>query len=160
MEFKIREAKPEECTVVGDFIRAIAAYEKMSDEVIWSDEQLYNELFVEKNASVVFGEEDGIIVGFALYFFNYSTFVGKKGLYVEDVFVLEDYRKKGYGKQFFKYLAQVAIDKNCGRMEWICLDWNQPSIDFYTKKLHATPLSDWTVYRLHEDQLTEVAQLP
>lgn len=159
MNFKIRPAQSEECHLVGEFIRAIAAYEKMSDDVIWTDEQLYNELFIEKNASVVFGEEDGKIVGFALYFFNYSTFVGKKGLYIEDVFILEEYRKKGYGKEFFKYLAQVAIEKNCGRMEWICLDWNQPSIDFYTQKLHATPLDEWTVYRLSEKQLSTLANL-
>lgn len=159
MSFIIRPAKPEECSIVGSYIRAIAAYEKMSDQVIWSDEQLYNELFVEKNATVVFGEEDGKIVGFALYFFNYSTFVGKKGLYVEDVFVLEEYRKNGYGKQFFKYLAQVAIDKNCGRMEWICLDWNQPSIDFYTKRLGAIPMDEWTVYRLSEDKIKAVATM-
>ncbi|SJZ94673.1 GNAT family N-acetyltransferase [Anaerorhabdus furcosa] len=159
MSFNIRIAKEEECSIIGQYIRNIAAYEKMSDQVIWTDEQLYNELFVEKNAYVVFGEEDGNIVGFALYFFNYSTFVGKKGLYVEDVFVLEEYRKKGYGKQFFKYLAQVAVDKNCGRMEWICLDWNQPSIDFYTKRLGATPMDEWTVYRLTEDKIKEVAAM-
>lgn len=159
MSFVIREVKEEECSIVGDFIRHIATYEKMSDQVIWTDEQLFNELFVEKNAYVVFGEEDGNIVGFALYFFNYSTFVGKKGLYVEDVFVLEEYRKKGYGKQFFKYLAQVAVEKNCGRMEWICLDWNQSSIDFYTKRLGAISMDEWTVYRLTEDKIKEVANM-
>lgn len=159
MSFVIREVKEEECSIVGDFIRHIAVYEKMSDQVIWTDEQLYNELFIEKNARVVFGEEDGKIVGFALYFFNYSTFVGKKGLYVEDVFVLEEYRKKGYGKLFFKYLAQVAVEKNCGRMEWICLDWNQSSIDFYTKRLGAISMDEWTVYRLTEDKIKEVANM-
>ncbi|MEG0403569.1 GNAT family N-acetyltransferase [Anaerorhabdus sp.] len=159
MSFNIRIAREDECSIIGQYIRNIAEYEKMSDQVIWTDEQLYNELFVEKNAYVVFGEEDGNIVGFALYFFNYSTFVGKKGLYVEDVFVLEEYRKKGYGKEFFKYLAQVAVDKNCGRMEWICLDWNQPSIDFYTKRLGAIPMDEWTVYRLTEEKIKDVANM-
>jgi GNAT superfamily N-acetyltransferase len=159
MSFNIRIAREDECSIIGQYIRNIAEYEKMSDQVIWTDEQLYNELFVEKNAYVVFGEEDGNIVGFALYFFNYSTFVGKKGLYVEDVFVLEEYRKKGYGKEFFKYLAQVAVDKNCGRMEWICLDWNQPSIDFYTKRLEAIPMDEWTVYRLTEEKIKDVANM-
>lgn len=154
----IRQAKEADCKEIGNLIKLMAEYEKMTDEVIWDEKTLYNELFVEKNAHVLIGEIDDKIIGFALYFFNFSTFIGRKGLYLEDLFVKEEYRKSGYGKQFFKELATIAKEKNCGRMEWVCLNWNQPSIDFYTKKLNATPMSEWTVYRLTEDQFDDVVE--
>lgn len=155
--FEIRQATEKDCAVVGQFIRYIAAYEKMSDEVIWSDETLYHELFVERNAEVLLGIEDQEVVGFALYFFNFSTFVGRKGLYLEDLFIKEEHRKKGYGKAFFHRLAEIAIERNCGRMEWVCLNWNQPSIDFYLS-MDAIPMKDWTTYRLTEDKIKKLIQ--
>ena len=101
---------------------------------------------------MVFGEEDGIIVGFALFFHNFSTFVGHKGLYLEDLFVLPEKRGLGYGKALLQHLAKLALERHCGRMEWVCLDWNQPSIDFY-KSIGAVPMEDWTIYRLTEEKM-------
>ena len=98
--------------------------------------------------------ENGKEIGFALYFHNFSTFVGKGGLYLEDIFILPEYRGKGYGKAVFRYLIQKAKELDCGRIEWCCLDWNKPSIEFY-KSLGAKPLDEWTIYRLSHDKLTE-----
>ena len=156
MMFQIRNAERKDCAIIGELIRAMAIYEKLADKIIWDQKTLEYELFEEKNAYVLLGEEDGQIIGFALYFFNFSTFVGRKGLYLEDLFIQEAFRKKGYGKQFFRHLAKIALDHHCGRMEWVCLDWNQPSIDFYIKKVHAQPMKDWTVYRLNEDQFENI----
>lgn len=107
MGFTIRQAQPEDCATIGRFIRLIAEYEKMSDEVVWDDATLYDQLFVEHRAEVLLGEEDGQVVGFALYFHNFSTFVGRKGLYLEDLYVLQEKRGRGYGKAFFKRLARL-----------------------------------------------------
>ena len=109
MGFTIRQAQPEDCATIGRFIRLIAEYEKMSDEVVWDDATLYDQLFVERRAEVLLGEEDGQVVGFALYFHNFSTFVGRKGLYLEDLYVLQEKRGRGYGKAFFKRLAEIAV---------------------------------------------------
>ena len=96
-------------------------------------------------------------IGFALFFHNFSTFVGRAGLYVEDVYIMPEYRKKGYGKAVFKKLAQIAVERGCGRMEWSCLNWNKPSIDFYTH-IGAVPMSEWTVYRLTKDKIKKLAE--
>lgn len=104
-----------------------------------------------------FAVEDGKEIGFALYYFNFSTFVGRSGLYLEDVFIKEEYRHKGYGKAILKRLADIVVDLKCGRMEWVCLNWNRPSIDFYTS-IGAKPMSDWTTYRLDEEDIRRLSQ--
>lgn len=146
---KIRFAKPNETSIILSFIQKLATYEKLEHEVIATQETLYESLFVRQEAEVIFAEESDEIVGFALFFHNFSTFVGRKGLYLEDLFVLPEKRGKGYGKALLQHLAQIALQRNCGRMEWVCLDWNQPSIQFY-KSIGAEPMEDWTIYRLTE----------
>lgn len=154
--FNIRPAKSEETSLVLEFIKKLAAYEKCSDEVIADEATLYQSLFVEKAAEVIFAEEDGVVIGFALFFHNFSTFVGRKGLYLEDIFIIPEKRGLGYGKAILKYLADIAIERNCGRMEWICLDWNTPSMAFY-RSIGAIPLDEWTVQRMTEDVVKEFA---
>ena len=133
--------------LILDFIRQLAIYEKMEDEVVATEELLNEWIFDKKVAEVIFVLEDGVEVGFALFFHNFSTFLGKAGIYLEDLFVKPEYRGKGYGKALIKKLAEIAVERGCGRLEWSCLDWNQPSIDFYLS-LGATPMDGWTVYRL------------
>ncbi|HCY06397.1 MAG TPA: GNAT family N-acetyltransferase [Erysipelotrichaceae bacterium] len=152
---KIIEAKPEDCKIIGDFIKYIAEYEKLLDEVIWDEETLYKELFIDNRAKVLLGKVNDEVVGFVLYFYNFSTFVGRKGLYLEDFYIKKKHRKKGYGKMFFKKLLEIARDNNCGRMEWVCLNWNKTAIDFY-KSLNAKPMDEWTTYRLEEHQFEEL----
>lgn len=156
MSYTIRNARQDEVQLVYQFIYDLAIYERMEQEMITSPDHLHQALFVHHQAEVIFLEEDQVPVGFALFFHNFSTFLGQQGLYLEDLFVYPAYRGKGYGKALFLYLAQLAVERGCGRMEWSCLDWNTPSIEFY-RSLGATPMSDWTVYRLTESQLKEVA---
>lgn len=153
----IRNANENDTPLILSFIKQLSVYEKLPHEVSATVEILHKSLFVEKNAKVVFILEDGKEVGLALYFYNFSTFTGKKGLYLEDLFVLEEYRGKGYGKKLLAYLADIAIKEDCSRFEWIVLDWNTPSIEFY-KSLKAFPLSDWTVFRLQKEDLTNLAK--
>lgn len=155
-KFNIRPAKPEETSLVLEFIKKLAAYEKCSNEVVADEATLYQSLFVEKAAEVLFAEEDGVVIGFALFFHNFSTFVGRKGLYLEDIFIIPEKRGLGYGKAILKHLADIAIERNCGRMEWICLDWNTPSLAFY-RSIGAIPLDEWTVQRMTEDVVKEFA---
>lgn len=154
VSFQIRPAVREDSATIFQLIRAIADYEKMSGEVEGNAAQVEKTLFDEKQAECLIAEENGVPVGFALYFFNYSTFKTKHGLYLEDLFVYPQHRKKGYGKALLMELCRIAKQKHCGRMEWSCLDWNEPSIQFY-KSLGARPMSEWTVYRLGEDQIQE-----
>ena len=156
-KFTIRPAQPEETGLVLEFIKKLAAYEKCSDEVIADEATLYQSLFVEKSAEVVFAEEDGVVIGFALFFHNFSTFVGRKGLYLEDLFIIPEKRGLGYGKAILKYLANIAVERNCGRMEWICLDWNTPSLAFY-RSIGAFPLDEWTVQRMTEERVKAFAK--
>lgn len=155
--FTIRPAQPEETGLVLEFIKKLAAYEKCSDEVVADEATLYQSLFVEKSAEVVFAEEDGVVIGFALFFHNFSTFVGRKGLYLEDLFIIPEKRGLGYGKAILKYLAGIAVERNCGRMEWICLDWNTPSLAFY-RSIGAFPLDEWTVQRMTEERVKAFAK--
>ena len=155
--FTIRPAQPEETSLVLEFIKKLAAYEKCSDEVVADEATLYQSLFVEKAAEVVFAEEDGVVIGFALFFHNFSTFVGRKGLYLEDLFIRPEKRGLGYGKAILKYLAEIAVERNCGRMEWICLDWNTPSLAFY-RSIGAFPLDEWTVQRMTEERVKAFAK--
>ena len=152
----IRPAKPEEAGRVLELINRLAVYEKCANEVVADEATLYHSLFVEKSAEVVFAEEDGAIVGFALFFHNFSTFVGRKGLYLEDLFIIPEKRGLGYGKALLKYLARIAVERNCGRMEWICLDWNKPALSVY-HSIGAVPMSEWTVQRLDESTLKAFA---
>ncbi len=154
--FAIRKARENETSDVLRFIRLLADYEKLADEVEATEETLRQSLFVRHEAEVVFAEVGGKKIGFALYFFNFSTFVGRKGLYLEDLFVLPEHRGHGYGKALLKYLAATALEQHCGRMEWVCLDWNRPSIDFYLS-IGAKPMSNWTIYRLAEQALSDFA---
>ena len=153
----IRPARPDEAGLVLDFIKRLAVYEKCADDVVADEATLRHSLFVEHAAEVVFAEENGTVVGFALFFHNFSTFVGRKGMYLEDLFVLPEKRGRGYGKALLKYVAKLAVERNCGRMEWICLDWNESALSVY-RSMGAEPLSDWTVQRLDEQALKRFAE--
>jgi len=155
-KFEIRPAKPNEAGLILDFIKQLAEYEKCSDEVVAEEATIYHSIFVEKAAEVVFAEEDGVVIGFALFFHNFSTFVGRKGLYLEDLFIIPEKRGLGYGKTILKYLADIAVERNCGRMEWICLDWNAPSLAFY-RSIGAVPMDEWTVQRMTEGVMKRIA---
>ena len=139
------------------FIKQLAEYEEMLDEVVATEELLNEWLFDKKVAEVIFVLEDDVEVGFALFFHNFSTFLGRGGIYLEDLFVKPQYRGKGYGKGLIKKLAQIAVERGCGRLEWWCLDWNKPSIDFYLS-LGAEPMDDWTVYRISGDVLQNLGK--
>ena len=155
--FEIRYATEKDAALILEFIRGIAEYEKMSDEVVATEELLQEWIFEKKKAEVIFAVENGVEVGFALFFHNFSTFVGRAGLYLEDLFVKVEHRGKGYGKALLKELARIAVERGCGRMDWVCLDWNQPSIDFY-RSLGAVPMDEWTIYRLTGDTLKAAAE--
>ena len=159
MENKLtfRYAVRKDISLILQFIRDLAEYEKLLDEVVADEATLEEWIFDQKKAEVIFAMEKGKEVGFALFFHNFSTFLGRAGLYLEDLFVLPEYRGKGYGKQILQKLAAIAVQRKCGRLEWWCLDWNQSSIDFYLS-LGAEPLSDWTVYRFSGDTLQDLAQ--
>ena len=156
-KLSFREAEEKDCGLILFFIRELAAYEKMLDEVVATEELLSDWLFHKHSAEVIFACEDGKEVGFALFFHNFSTFVGRAGLYLEDLYVLPEYRGRGYGKALLKRLAAIAVERGCGRMEWVCLDWNQPSIDFY-RSLGARPMDEWTVYRVAGESLEQLAR--
>ena len=157
MKPAFRLAEEADVGLILQFIRALADYEKMLDQVVADEAGLKEQLFEKKQAEVIFALEEGKEVGFALFFHNFSTFLGRSGLYLEDLFVLSEYRGKGYGKALLAKLAQIALERGYGRMEWSCLDWNQPSIDFY-KSLNACPMDEWTVYRLTGKTLQDMAQ--
>ncbi len=156
-KLSFRFATAEDCGKILFFIRELASYEKMSDEVIATEELLREWLFEKHIAEVIFACADGKEIGFALFFHNYSTFLGRAGIYLEDLYILPEYRGKGYGKAMLKELARIAVERRCGRLEWWCLDWNQPSIDFYLS-LGAEPMNDWTVYRITGDTLKKLAE--
>lgn len=155
-ELSFRFAERKDISLIMHFIKALADYEKMLELVVATEEGLEYWIFDQKKAEVLFAIEDGKEIGFALFFYNFSTFLGRSGLYLEDLFVNQECRGKGYGKAILKKLAQIAIERGCGRLEWWCLDWNQPSIDFY-KSLGAEPMEDWTVYRIAGETLMELA---
>lgn len=152
-----RGACPEDTALILRFIRELAAYEQLEDQVVADEETLRRWIFEKKGAEVLFVLEDGREVGFALYFHNFSTFLGRSGVYLEDLFVLPEYRGRGYGKALLCRLAAIAKEEGCGRLEWWCLDWNKPSIDFY-KSMGAEPMEDWTVYRVAGETLDKLAE--
>ena len=151
-----RPAEEKDTALLLTFIRALADYEHMLDDVVATEEILSDWLFERRVAEAFFAVEDGVEVGFALYFHNFSTFLGRGGIYLEDLFVLPEHRGKGYGKAILTRLAQIARERGCGRLEWACLDWNKPSIDFYLS-LGAKPMDEWTVYRVSGEALTQLA---
>ena len=159
MENKLtfRYAVRKDIPLILQFIRDLAEYEKLLDEVVADEATLEEWIFDQEKAEVIFAMKEGKEIGFALFFHNFSTFLGRAGLYLEDLFVLPEYRGKGYGKQILQKLAAIAVQRKCGRLEWWCLDWNQSSIDFYLS-LGAEPMSDWTVYRISGDILQDLAQ--
>ncbi len=156
-ELTFRYAKRTDSALILRFIKALAEYEKMLDEVIADESAIEEWIFDKQKAEVIFAIADGREVGFALFFHNFSTFLGRAGIYLEDLFVFPEYRGKGYGKALLKRLASIAVERKCGRLEWWCLDWNQPSIEFYLS-LGAEPMSDWTVYRITGDTLLELSK--
>ena len=156
-QFTFRNAERKDTALILQFIKDLAAYEKMSDEVVADTATLEKWIFDEKKAEVIFALEDEKEIGFALFFHNFSTFLGRAGIYLEDLYVMPEYRGKGYGKALLKKLASIAVERGCGRLEWWCLDWNKPSIDFYLS-LGAEPMSDWTVYRIAGDTLKKLAE--
>lgn len=157
-QMRFRFAEEKDTALILRFIKALAEYERMSDQVVATEALLREWIFEKKKAEVLFVLEGTKEVGFALFFHNFSTFLGKAGIYLEDLYVLPEYRGKGYGKGLLKKLARITLERGCGRLEWSCLDWNQPSIDFYLS-LEAKPMTDWTVYRLTGDTLRHMAEV-
>ena len=154
---RFRFAKREDTPLILDFIKELAEYEKMSEEVV-ADERILSEwIFDKQKAEVIFAIENGKEVGFALFFHNFSTFLGRAGIYLEDLFVKPEYRKRGHGKALICELARIAKSRGCGRLELSCLDWNAPSIDFYLS-LGATKMDDWTIYRFTGKSLENLAK--
>lgn len=154
--FTIRFAAEEECPLILKFIKELADYENLLNEVVATEEILKESIFINKKAQVVFGELNGEPVSFALFFNNFSTFLGRAGVYLEDLYVKPEYRNKGIGKIMLSFLGKVAKDNNYGRVEWWCLDWNKSSIEFY-KKMGAIPMDEWTVFRVTGENLDKLA---
>lgn len=157
-KFIIRTATIDDTALILTFIKELADYEKLLDEVVATEETLKDSLFGDTaHAKVIIGEYEGKPVSFALYFHNFSTFLGRPGIYLEDLYVQPQLRGKGLGKILLGYLANLAIELNCGRLEWWVLDWNQPAIDFYSA-LGAQPMDEWTVNRVSGEALNKLAQ--
>jgi len=154
--FIIRSAERNDVPAILGFIRELAEYENMLDDVVATEALLDEWIFDKGKAEVILAEVDGIPVGFALFFHNFSTFLGRAGIYLEDLYIQPAHRGKGYGKAMLRRLAAIAVERGCGRLEWCCLDWNKPSIDFYLS-LGAQPMDDWTIYRMAGSRLAEFA---
>jgi len=153
----LRFAEEKDIAIILEFIRGLAEYEHLLDKVEIKEADLKKYLFEKKMIEVIIGEYDGTPAGFALFFHNFSTFLGKPGIFIEDIYVKPEFRNKGLGKFFFSFLAKIAIERNCGRMEWSCLNWNKPSIEFY-KNQGAQPLDEWTIYRITGDGINRLAE--
>ncbi len=153
-----RNATESDTALILTFIRALADYEKMFDDVTATEEGLREWIFEKQKAEVIFAVKDNKEIGFALFFNNFSTFLGKAGIYLEDLFVFPEYRGNGYGKALLKELAKITVERKCGRLEWQCLNWNAPSIDFYLS-LNARPMSEWKTYRLAGETLLNLADV-
>ncbi|MBD3831661.1 MAG: GNAT family N-acetyltransferase [Arcobacter sp.] len=157
MSITIREATPKDSQNIFDFIMELAIYEKAPNEVKTTVNEIKKSLFSSNaTAKALICEENGVAIGFAVYFYNYSTWLGKKGIYLEDLYVSESKRKRGAGKALLKYLAQKAVEENCGRFEWSCLDWNTPSREFY-ESFGAVAKTEWIGYRLEGKNLEKFA---
>jgi GNAT superfamily N-acetyltransferase len=156
-KISVRDAQIEDAPLLLEFIRALADYEGLLEQVEADEDDLRKTIFTGKGAEVLIAEYDGKAAGYALFFHNYSTFKGKAGLYIEDLFVKPEFRGKGLGKALFRHIARLADRRGCGRLEWSCLDWNTPSIDFY-KHLGAVPMCDWTGFRITDDNFNLLAE--
>lgn len=157
-QITLRLAKEQDIPTILQFINGLAEYEKLADQVVATEQKLKETLFGEKRyAEVIIAEYQQQQAGFALFFHNYSTFLAKPGIYLEDLFVLPEFRGKGIGKQLLSYLALLAVERNCGRLEWSVLDWNQPAIDFYQAQ-GATLLHDWRINRVTGTELIALAK--
>ena len=155
-ETQIREASERDVPLILSSIRELAEYEKLSREVVATEEEVRESLFAGRRyAEVLIAEHDGAPAGFALFFHNFSTFLGKPGIYLEDVYVRPEFRGTGIGRQLLVKLAHLALERGCGRLEWSVLDWNEPSIGFY-RQLGAVAMEDWTVYRVSGDALRKL----
>ena len=152
-----RFAATEDCGIILQLIKELADYENMLSEVIATEELLEEWIFRQKKAEVILADLDGEVIGYALFFHNFSTFLGRAGIYLEDLYIRPPYRGSGRGKALLRHLAQVAVERGCGRLEWWCLNWNKPSIDFYLS-LEAEPMDEWTVYRLTGRTLENLAK--
>ena len=157
LNLTFRQAQREDCALVLEFVHALAKYERLEHEVAATAELFEEWLFDKHAAEVFFAVVDGKEVGFTLFFTNFSTFLGRGGMYLEDIFVLPEYRNRGIGKAIFRELARICVVRGYGRLDWACLDWNTPSIDFYLS-MGAKPLDDWTIYRLQDDNISAVAE--
>lgn len=155
-ELTFRYATESDVSKILYFIKELAAYEKMLDEVVATEELLREQIFEQKKAEVILAIENGAEIGFALFFHNFSTFLGRSGVYLEDLYVKPECRGKGYGKAILKELARIAVERGCGRLEWSCLDWNKPSINFYLS-LDAEPMKNWMIYRVAGETLNKLA---
>lgn len=157
LNFAIRAASGADVAVILSFIKKLADYEKLANEVVATEELLRETLFgARRTAEVALGYFNNEPVGFVLFFHNYSTFLGKPGLYIEDLFVDEAFRRRGFGAALLRHVARLAMERNCGRLEWSVLDWNEPAIGFY-RKLGAVPMSEWTVFRVTGSNLLKLA---
>ena len=155
--FEIRSATPADVPVVLSFIRKLAEYERLAHEAVATEDLLRKTLFgARRTAEVAIGYFEQQPVGFVLFFHNYSTFLGRPGIYIEDLFVDEKFRRRGFGGALLRHVAQLAKQRECGRLEWSVLDWNEPAIQFY-RKLGAVPMSEWTVFRVTGEALTKLA---
>lgn len=152
-----RFANEKDVDLIFDFINELAIYEKLENQVTATKEKLKKWIFDYKSANVIFIMFDNKEVGFALFFYNFSTFKGQRGLYLEDLYIRPEYRNKGYGKETFKKLANIALENECQRMEWVCLNWNVNSIEFY-KKMGACSLDDWKTYRLNREDIENLVK--
>ncbi|MGN1361971.1 MAG: GNAT family N-acetyltransferase [Eggerthellaceae bacterium] len=157
MPTQIRRATEADVPLILDLIRGLADYEHALDQVVATPELLHSWLFEKEVAEVIIAQEDNVPVGFALYFHNFSTWLGRAGIYLEDLFVLPPYRGRGHGKALMRALAKTAMERGCGRLEWACLNWNKPSIDFYLS-LGAERMTEWNVYRLTGETLRNLAE--
>lgn len=156
-EFKIRIAKEEDISLILKLIKELADYEKLLSEVVATEEILRESLFKRNMAEVIIGELNGKPIGFALFFHNFSTFLGKPGIYLEDLYIKPAFRGREFGKQMLGYLANLCEERDCGRLEWWCLDWNKSSIEFY-KKLGAEPMDNWTTFRITGESLKKLSE--
>lgn len=155
----ITPAMPDDIHVIYDFIHAMAIYEKCEADFVTDEATLRKSLFEQRAAECLLVRETGAeaVIGFAVFFHNFSTFVGRRGLYVEELYIVPEKRGKGYGTAVLRHLADIAVERGCGRMEWICLDWNKPALSVY-RAIGAVPLEEWTVQRMTEERLKRFAQ--
>jgi GNAT superfamily N-acetyltransferase len=154
----LRFAEEKDTAIILEFIRGLAEYEDLLDMVEIKEADLKKHLFEKKLVEVIIGEYDDSPAGFALFFHNFSTFLGKPGIFIEDIFVKPEFRGRGLGKIFFSFLAKIALERNCGRLEWNCLNWNEPSIEFY-KKQGARQLEEWITFRITKDGMKKLAEI-